>query len=291
MVKVEIVDEKEVGQSPYASSSDSRTSSSASISSVESDVSVDESFFDRVAALVDIVPPTTRHSIASRISKTASIFKRGGKLVGNIVWVVTTSALLVALPLALTLEDEAKIVAQEKEMLEQQQGAQQVCSSCLTAQSFLIFISDARTHVPIWLKFRPATTKITRASWFLITRAVQCIPTYLISISYSACILMAEAPSLIHSLSHPFACQCRQRYNLSSTMLSRMYAFRHINIHLGSVRKKRTSGMFNIRPVQWKRLNDFKHHIVSRTGSQQWAPGEVGTQRVVQSYPYERISS
>ena len=131
MVKVEIVDEKEVGQSPYASSSDSRTSSSASISSVESDISVDESFFDRVAALVDIVPPTTRHSIASRISKTASIFKRGGQLVGNIVWVVTTSALLVALPLALTLEDEAKIVAQEKEMLEQQQGAQQVCFSCL----------------------------------------------------------------------------------------------------------------------------------------------------------------
>lgn len=168
MVKVEIVDEKEVGQSPYASSSDSRTSSSASISSVESDISVDESFFDRVAALVDIVPPTTRHSIASRISKTASIFKRSGKLVGNIVWVVTTSALLVALPLALTLEDEAKIVAQEKEMLEQQQGAQQVCFSCLTGQSFLTFISDACTfHVPIWLKFWPATTKITCPSWFL----------------------------------------------------------------------------------------------------------------------------
>ncbi|KAH6911354.1 hypothetical protein BKA70DRAFT_1219531 [Coprinopsis sp. MPI-PUGE-AT-0042] len=31
---------------------------------------------------------------------------------------------LVALPLALALEDEAKIVAQEKEMMEQQQGAQ-----------------------------------------------------------------------------------------------------------------------------------------------------------------------
>ena len=47
-------------------------------------------------------------------------------VVGNLVWIVTTSALLVGLPLALSLEDEAKIVAQEKEMLAQQQGAQQV---------------------------------------------------------------------------------------------------------------------------------------------------------------------
>lgn len=42
------------------------------------------------------------------------------------MWIVTTSALLVGLPLALSLEDEAKIVAQEQEMLAQQQGAQQV---------------------------------------------------------------------------------------------------------------------------------------------------------------------
>lgn len=127
MVKVEIVEEKDAGgASPYASSDSSRTSSSASLSSVESELSVDETFFDRLTALVDIVPPTTRHTISSRISKTASFLKRGGKIAGNIVWVVTTSALLVALPLALSLEDEAKIVAQEKEMMEQQQGAQQV---------------------------------------------------------------------------------------------------------------------------------------------------------------------
>jgi import receptor subunit TOM22 len=126
MVKVEIVEEKDAGASPYASSDSSRTSSSASLSSVESELSIDETFFDRLTALVDIVPPTTRHTISSRISKTASFLKHGGKIAGNIVWVVTTSALLVALPLALSLEDEAKIVAQEKEMMEQQQGAQQV---------------------------------------------------------------------------------------------------------------------------------------------------------------------
>ncbi|KAF7768177.1 hypothetical protein Agabi119p4_7420 [Agaricus bisporus var. burnettii] len=125
MVKVEIVDEKE-SNSPYASPSSSRSGSTDSLSSIASDASVEESLFDRVAALVDIVPPTTRHSISSKISKTASFIKKGGKVAGNIVWVVTTSALLVALPLALSLEDEAKLVAQEKEMLEQQQGAQQM---------------------------------------------------------------------------------------------------------------------------------------------------------------------
>jgi import receptor subunit TOM22 len=129
MVKVEIVEEKDAqlpGNSPYASSSSSRTSSSASLSSVSSQLSADESIFDRIAALVDIVPPTTRHAISSRLATSASLIKRGGKLVGNIVWIITTSALLVGLPLALSLEDEAKIVAQEKEMLAQQQGAQQV---------------------------------------------------------------------------------------------------------------------------------------------------------------------
>ncbi|KIJ64482.1 hypothetical protein HYDPIDRAFT_111807 [Hydnomerulius pinastri MD-312] len=131
MVKVEIVEEKDPqfsSNSPYASSSSSRTSSSVSLSSISSELSADETFYDRLSALVDIVPPTTRHNISTKISKTTSFVKKTGKVVGNIVWIVTTSALLVGLPLALSLEDEAKIVAQEREMLAQQQGAQQMLS-------------------------------------------------------------------------------------------------------------------------------------------------------------------
>lgn len=128
MVKVEIVEERDqdAGNSPYASTSSSRTSSSVSLSSVGSEPDGEETFYERLAALVDIVPPTTRQNISSHVSKTTSFFKSGGKVVGNLIWIVTTSALLVGLPLALSLEDEAKIVAQEKEMLAQQQGAQQV---------------------------------------------------------------------------------------------------------------------------------------------------------------------
>lgn len=176
MVKVEIIDEKEDGgnNSPYASSSSSRTSSSESLSSVSSELSADETLMDRIAALVDIVPPTTRHNISSRVAKTASVLKKTSKVVGNIVWIVTTSALLVALPLALSLEDEAKIVAQEKEMLEQQQGAQQVCLLASLAYPFLTARyrhSDACSHVPGSATRQPAKT-------FGTTRLLSLYPHY-----------------------------------------------------------------------------------------------------------------
>jgi import receptor subunit TOM22 len=132
MVKVEIVEEKDAqapapGPSPYVSPSPSRTASHESLSSISSQLSTEETVFHRIAALIDIIPPGLRHALSSRLSKTASVVKQTGKIAGNVVWIVTTSALLVGLPLALSLEDEAKIVAQEKEMLAQQQGAQQVC--------------------------------------------------------------------------------------------------------------------------------------------------------------------
>ncbi|CAK5269758.1 unnamed protein product [Mycena citricolor] len=127
MVKVEIVDERE-SNSPYGSQASSRNSSQTSLSSVSSELEP-ESVFERISALVDIVPPTTRHAITERVSKTASFVKWGTKRVGNLVWIVTTSALLVALPLALVLEDEAKIVAQERELMEQQQGQAQMLGS------------------------------------------------------------------------------------------------------------------------------------------------------------------
>ncbi|EJF57117.1 hypothetical protein DICSQDRAFT_112206 [Dichomitus squalens LYAD-421 SS1] len=125
MVKVEIVEEKEQdSRSPYSSPSSSRTSSSVSLSSVGSELDGEESFYERIVALADIIPPTTRQSISTKLGNTVGALKTTGKVVGNLVWIVTTSALLIGLPLALVLEDEAKIVQQEKEMLAQQQGAQ-----------------------------------------------------------------------------------------------------------------------------------------------------------------------
>jgi len=170
MVKVEIVhDQDEVNNSPYTSHASSRTGSSASLSSVESELG-DESLYERLVALKDIVSPSARHSISSKVTSTASFFKKGGKVLGNIVWVVTTSALLVGLPLALSLEDEAKIVAQEKEMLAQQQGAQQVCTLNYTCPlvSILTLYTDARWFFAVpSARFRTAAQG-HRPPWFLM---------------------------------------------------------------------------------------------------------------------------
>ena len=122
MVKVQ-----EVHDSPYMSSASSHSGSSDSLaSSISNDDIQKESLVDRLVALVDIVPPQTRHSISTRVSNFVGAVKTSGKAVGNVVWVLTTSALLIGLPLAFALEDEAKIVQQEKEMAAQQQGVQQV---------------------------------------------------------------------------------------------------------------------------------------------------------------------
>ena len=123
MVKVQ-----EVHDSPYTSSDSAHSGSSDSLaSSISNDDEIQkESLVDRLVALVDIVPPQTRHSITTRVSNFVGAVKTSGKVVGNVVWVLTTSALLIGLPLAFALEDEAKIVQQEKEMAAQQQGVQQV---------------------------------------------------------------------------------------------------------------------------------------------------------------------
>jgi import receptor subunit TOM22 len=139
MVKVEEIKDRgqragsPLGSSSYSSSSDSVASSSSSLSTASSPEF--ESISQRLAALVDIVPPTTRQSLTSKLGAAASVAKWLGNIGGNIIWVVTTSALLVGLPLALALEDEAKIVQQEKEMLAQQQGAQGVGLSTVVSAS------------------------------------------------------------------------------------------------------------------------------------------------------------
>ncbi|KIS71187.1 uncharacterized protein UMAG_01096 [Mycosarcoma maydis] len=84
----------------------------------------EETVWERISALRDIIPPSTRRSIASTFNTTTSYAFTGSLLAGKLVWVVTTSALLVGLPFALAVEDESRIVAQEKEMMAQQQGAQ-----------------------------------------------------------------------------------------------------------------------------------------------------------------------
>ena len=85
----------------------------------------EETLIDRFYALRDIVSPTTRLSIARNWRRATWSVQTGGKWAGNAIWVITTSA-RVGLPLALAIEDEARIVQQEKELQMQQSGQQSV---------------------------------------------------------------------------------------------------------------------------------------------------------------------
>jgi import receptor subunit TOM22 len=85
----------------------------------------DESLLDRLSALKDIIPLKHRNRVSSSVSTLASWSKTGATFVGKSAWVITTSMLLLVLPLALEIEKEQALVAYEKEAM-QQQGAQQV---------------------------------------------------------------------------------------------------------------------------------------------------------------------
>lgn len=78
-----------------------------------------ETFAERIAALKDMVSPTTRQNIASAAAETTGWVKWSLFKAGNVAWIATTSALLVGLPLLLSIEGEAALVQQEKEYLAQ----------------------------------------------------------------------------------------------------------------------------------------------------------------------------
>ncbi|KAM0789663.1 hypothetical protein ACM66B_006528 [Microbotryomycetes sp. NB124-2] len=72
-----------------------------------------------------MVPPETRKSMADSVASVAGWSKWTVSKVGSAAWIVTTSALVVGLPLMLSIEGEAAIVQQEKDYLGQAAAAQQ----------------------------------------------------------------------------------------------------------------------------------------------------------------------
>jgi len=86
----------------------------------------DESIIERIYALRDIVAPSTRSNLFRTWRKTSKWISKGSRFAGNAIWIITTSAVLIGLPLAIAIENESMIVQQEKEFQQQQTGAQQL---------------------------------------------------------------------------------------------------------------------------------------------------------------------
>ncbi|KAF9182456.1 mitochondrial import receptor protein [Haplosporangium sp. Z 767] len=114
----------------------------SSIYSSDDDEPEVESILDRISALKDVIPVKTRKSIADKCSSVYDWGKYGAKFLGNSAWVLTTSALLLVLPLMIELEHEQGLVEYEKmqqqssQMLSQPSGQQKKQASGIVPPGF-----------------------------------------------------------------------------------------------------------------------------------------------------------
>ncbi|KAG0297781.1 mitochondrial import receptor protein [Dissophora globulifera] len=83
---------------------------------------------DRIWALQDVIPAKTRKSISDKCSSVYGWGKYGAKFLGNSAWVLTTSALLLVLPLMIELEHEQGLIEYEKMQQQSNQASAVVVS-------------------------------------------------------------------------------------------------------------------------------------------------------------------
>jgi import receptor subunit TOM22 len=85
---------------------------------------MEESLTDRLLALRDMIPPTTRSYISSTVSTATSYIKSGLGMGGKALFVLSTSALLLGVPWALAFAEEQQVVEMEKEMRMREMGSE-----------------------------------------------------------------------------------------------------------------------------------------------------------------------
>jgi len=95
------------------------TDSSVSDSSDDED-DVDETLYDRIVALKDIMPATHRARLSKVFGATYGALASSLVLGGKTLWVVSTSAIMLAVPYAIAVGDEQQYIEMEKEMQAQQ---------------------------------------------------------------------------------------------------------------------------------------------------------------------------
>ncbi|KAK6333411.1 mitochondrial import receptor protein [Orbilia javanica] len=79
-----------------------------------------ETFYDRIVALKDIIPPGRRAQISRSFNSTYGLVSSGLSLGGKTLWVLSTSALMLGVPYVLAWQEEQQVIEMEKEMQMQQ---------------------------------------------------------------------------------------------------------------------------------------------------------------------------
>lgn len=88
------------------------------------DATIDETLYDRLSALKDIVPPKARAKISSVSQSIYSATSTSITYSGKGLWVLATSILLLGIPYALALGEEQQIIEEERQRSMMQEGAQ-----------------------------------------------------------------------------------------------------------------------------------------------------------------------
>ncbi|CUS10580.1 unnamed protein product [Tuber aestivum] len=114
----EVEDEHFVNAQPAPSDDEDYTDTESEISGDDDDDDLDleESFYERIAALKDMIPLKQRTYISNGFSKTYNFFSKGFTLGGKTLWILSTSALVLGVPFAVAITDEQQVVEMEKEM-------------------------------------------------------------------------------------------------------------------------------------------------------------------------------
>jgi len=99
---------------------------SDSESDIDDDFDFDnETIYDRIVALKDIIAPQQRQQLCSTVDTIKSCVHSGLTKSGSLLWGLTSSALLLGVPLSLAILAETQLQEMEKEM-SLQQSAQDV---------------------------------------------------------------------------------------------------------------------------------------------------------------------
>lgn len=115
--------EKENKASAAAAAEDEFSDVDSESSEEEADLDLDDDFdiasetiADRIIALKDAIPPSYRYRILSLSSTVSSAVHIGASFTGNALWAITTSSLLLGVPLALSIIGEQQLIEMEREM-------------------------------------------------------------------------------------------------------------------------------------------------------------------------------
>lgn len=76
---------------------------------------INETLYDRIVALKDIIPPQSRRRITATITGLSDATKSTFSFSGKALWVISTSAFLLGVPWALAFAEEEQYVQMERE--------------------------------------------------------------------------------------------------------------------------------------------------------------------------------